>query len=88
MIKNMPYGCYSKLFTSNELEFVSAHELFVSGKAAKWSSSYEFLIKLAVHMECEREPVRSQLEYQIMTDFLLTNTDRHMNNISFSYGWE
>ena len=81
--KEYTYGCYSKLFTSNELELVSAHELLSSEKQPNDLSSYEFLIKLAVSHGMREETVRSQLEYQIMTDFILTNTDRHMNNIAF-----
>ena len=33
----------------------------------------------------DEEEVRSQLEYTILTDFLLTNTDRHLNNFGFLY---
>ncbi len=29
--------------------------------------------------------VRRQLEYTIMTDFVITNTDRHLNNFGFLY---
>ena len=81
--KEYTYGCYSKLFTSNELSLVSAHDLLSSEKQPNDLSSYEFLIKLAVSHGIQEEIVRSQLEYQIMTDFILTNTDRHMNNIAF-----
>ena len=31
------------------------------------------------------EEVRNHLEYTILTDFLLTNTDRHFNNFGFLY---
>lgn len=33
----------------------------------------------------EEEEVRGQLEYTILTDFILTNTDRHFNNFGFLY---
>jgi 3-oxoacyl-ACP reductase-like protein len=33
----------------------------------------------------EEETVRRQLEYTILTDFILSNTDRHYNNFGFLY---
>ena len=40
-------------------------------------SLYEFYIA-----ECKRQNIdlRPYLDYQIMTDFIITNTDRHLNN--------
>lgn len=43
-------------------------------------SQYEHFIKVCAENGMEQENVRSFLEYQIATDFLLTNTDRHLNN--------
>ena len=40
---------------------------------------------MAVEMGMEEEKVRRQLEYTIMTDFILSNTDRHLNNMGFLY---
>ena len=46
-------------------------------------SIYEALILKAVTMGLTE--VRNQLEYTILTDFILSNTDRHFNNFGFLY---
>ena len=43
-------------------------------------SMYEHFIAVCLAHGLEEAKVRSFLEYQILTDFILTNTDRHMNN--------
>lgn len=80
------YPCsLSLLFTSAELEFVSAHQLLSNYKIPNTVSSYEAVIRRAMELGMDEEEVRSQLEYTILTDFLLTNTDRHLNNFGFLY---
>ena len=82
-IKDKPYdyGCYSKAFTNNELELVSAHAIITSQKKDKSVSNYEHLIRVATENGINAEEFRRDLEYQILTDYLLTNVDRHMENI-------
>ena len=82
-IKDKPYdyGCYSKAFTNNELELVSAHAIITSQKKDKSVSNYEHLIRVATENGINAEEFRRDLEYQILTDYLLTNVDRHMDNI-------
>lgn len=78
------YPCsLSPLFTSIENEFVSAHQLIRNYKIKNDTSSYETIIELAVRQGLPEETVRSQLEYTILTDFILSNTDRHFNNFGF-----
>ena len=43
-------------------------------------SLYEHFITVCMAHGMAEETVRSFLEYQILTDFVLTNTDRHLNN--------
>lgn len=73
------------LFTSADLEFVSAYQLICNDKVPNDVSEYEEMIALAVSYGMEEHVVRRQLEYTIMTDFLLSNTDRHYNNFGFLY---
>ena len=82
-IKGKPYdyGCYSKAFTNSELELVSAHAIITSRKKDRGVSNYEHLIKVAAENGINAEEFRRDLEYQILTDYLLTNVDRHMDNI-------
>ena len=51
-------------------------------------SSYEAIIEQAVKLGMNENEVRDQLEYTIMTDFILTNVDRHFNNFGFLYDSE
>ena len=81
--KDYKYGCVSKLFTNESYELVSAHDLICSEKKRNEVSTYEQLIALAVRYGADESAVRRQLEYQILSDFILTNTDRHLNNIGF-----
>lgn len=81
--KEYSYACYSKLFTDINTTLVSAHDLISSEKKPNDISVYEFLLQLTEKHGLNRNIVREQLEYQILTDFILTNTDRHLNNIAF-----
>lgn len=75
----------SPLFTSSKLEFVSAYQLVRNYKIPNEMSSYEAMIHQAVKMGMDEKVVREQLEYTILIDFILTNTDRHFNNFGFLY---
>lgn len=76
-------ACKCANFTDKDCEFVSAHQLMCNSKKPNELSNYEYLIQSAVSLGCDEGQVRKQLEYQMMTDFLLTNTDRHWNNFGF-----
>ena len=82
-IKGKPYdyGCFSSAFTDNNLELVSAHALITSKKKEPGDSNYEHLIKTAASHGMDADRFRADLEYQIMTDYIMTNIDRHMDNI-------
>lgn len=73
------------LFTSDRLEFVSAYQLVKNIKTPNNLSNYELIIQQAVLYGLEEAEVRRHLEYTIVTDFIMTNTDRHFNNFGFLY---
>ena len=73
------------LFTSLDLEFVSAYQLIRFHKKLNEKSYYESIIQEAVLCGLEEKEIRKHLEYTILTDFILTNTDRHFNNFGFLY---
>lgn len=80
------YPCsLNPLFTSNETEFVSGYQLIKRYKIPNDISNYEAMIRLAVQYGMKEEDVRKQLEYTILTDFLLSNVDRHFSNFGFLY---
>lgn len=76
------------LFTSTELELVSAYQLVKNYKIPNDTSNYEAVIRQAIAYGIEEQEVRKHLEYTILTDFILTNTDRHFNNFGFLYNPE
>ena len=83
-IKNRPYdyGCISEAFTNGSVELISAYALLTSEPKGD-KSSFEHLIDVASKHGADRELLRAGLEYQIMTDYILSNVDRHMENIGF-----
>lgn len=73
------------LFTSLDKEFVSAYQLIRDFKIPNDTSEYEAVIWQGAAYGMEEEDVRTHLEYTILTDFILSNTDRHYNNFGFLY---
>lgn len=76
------YGCYSELFTSTQLELVSAYDIEESQKRSQDTNTYEHLIRVCAEHSLKEEVLRPFLEYQIMTDFILSGRDRHLSNIA------
>ena len=72
--------CVCESFTSDAIELLPAIDIVESKKKDNAMSMYEHFIAVCVAHGLEEMKVRSFLEYQILTDFILTNTDRHMNN--------
>ena len=80
-IKNVKgLGCICKGFATTEKEFISAYDVVCSRKKRNDVSEYEHFIKICVEHGMIEKEVREFLEYQILSDFVLTNTDRHFNN--------
>lgn len=75
----------NRLFTSESIEFVSAYQLIRNYKIQNDVSVYEAIIQQAAALGSEEAEVRKQIEYTILTDFILTNTDRHFDNFGFLY---
>lgn len=73
-------ACICKSFTSESLEFIPAIDVVNSKKKNNATSQYEHFIKVCAENGLDQERVRAFLEYQIATDFLITNVDRHLNN--------
>lgn len=73
-------GCICENFASEDVEFIPAYDVVNSEKKRNDMSEYEHFIQICSKNGLDAEEVRAFLEYQIMTDFLITNTDRHFNN--------
>ena len=74
------YGCICEDFASETLEFIPAIDVVDSEKKDNAISTYAHFIHVCTTHGLPEQEVRSFLEYQILTDFVLTNTDRHLNN--------
>lgn len=75
-------GCYSYNFCTENIEFISAWEILQLVKIKQNESWYNKFCDVCVqYLGMNREYVESFLGYEIMTDFIISNTDRHMNNI-------
>ena len=73
--------CKCKLFTDKEHELISAY--YVTGGREKNTDPRELLdryIERCVRFGLDEGYCRDFMDYQILTDFVLTNTDRHWSN--------
>ena len=75
-------GCLSYDFCSENVECISAWELLQTTKTKQNESYYYPLKKVCIGLGISEDDFTAFMDYQIMTDYLLSNTDRHMNNIS------
>lgn len=75
-------GCLSYDFCSENLEMISSWELLQSVKIRQNESYYYPLKKVCISLGIKEAEFDAFMDYEIMTDYLLSNTDRHMNNIS------
>ena len=75
-------GCLSYDFCSENREIISAWELLQSVKIRQNESYYYPLKKVCLSLGIKEEEFDHFMDYEIMTDYLMSNTDRHMNNIS------
>lgn len=73
-------GCICEDFATIRTEFISAYDVVSSEKKENDISEYEHFIKVCRRNGLEEERVRAFLEYQILSDFIITNTDRHFRN--------
>jgi hypothetical protein len=77
---NSQIYCVCESFTSDEVELIPAIDVVDSKKKDNATSVYEHFIQVCSEHGMDEGITRPFLEYQIMTDFVLTNTDRHLNN--------
>lgn len=73
-------GCACEAFTSDRVEFISGWEicqLFKQKQNMNWYHPYvETCIKLGVN----QQDLIYNLDYMILSDYVMSNTDRHFNN--------
>ena len=75
-------GCLCYDFCSENIECISAWELLQTVKFKQNESLYFPLKKVCMTLGMSEQEFHDFMDYQIMTDYLISNTDRHMNNIA------
>ena len=80
--KSYDYGCISDLFTSQKKELVSAYAVMTSEQKPNNISGYEHFINVCEKNGLDDNAVREYLEFEILIDFIFSNRDRHLTNIS------
>lgn len=73
-------GCLCEDFCTEKVEFIPAFDVVNSAKKKNDMSMYDHFITVCEEHGLNAGEVRSFLEYQILTDFLISNTDRHFYN--------
>lgn len=73
-------GCECPNFTSIDTEFIPSIDIINSIKKPNDINYYEAYIKYCVKHGINEQYIRTFMEYQILTDFIITNIDRHLNN--------
>lgn len=74
---NLITGCECPNFNTINTEFIPAIDIINSIKKSNNVNYYETYIK---YCELHGINIREFMEYQILTDFIISNTDRHLNN--------
>lgn len=74
-------GCISNCYTNPDTEFVSAWEIIRNKKKRGNMSYYGHFKNQCLANGIDEETYDRFMSYEILTDVLMTNTDRHMNNL-------
>ena len=75
-------GCYCYNYCNENIESISAWEMLQTVKIRMNESLYHPFKKACLDFGLSEEYFDGYMDYLILSDFLITNTDRHMNNIS------
>ncbi len=75
-------GCLSYDFCSEDVESISAWEVLQTVKIKQNESLYFPFKRALLALGMSEQDFNEFMDYQIVTDFLISNTDRHMNNIA------
>ena len=76
-------GCKCRAFTDEQLELITAYDLLEEYGYTQADGIYELIINLAHKYGANITEVRYQLDIQTLVDYLITNRDRHQNNVGF-----
>lgn len=72
--------CRCHTFTSEQIEFISAYEVLESQKIRNDFSLYDAYINICAQNGIDKDIIQSFMDYQTLTDFVISNTDEHLQN--------
>lgn len=75
-------SCDCKYFTDKDHELISAYNVTggIAGSSETLKDAYQEYIDVCIANGLDRNYVMHFMDYMLMTDFLITNTDRHWEN--------
>lgn len=73
-------GCISQNFATEDIEFIPAIQVTDSEPKPNDVSWYEHYLNVCEKHGLDKESHRKFMDYMFASDFLFTNTDRHLNN--------
>ena len=80
MTEDRGVQCKCPAFTSENIELLSAYEIVESRKIQNSQALYDEYINICVENGIDYNQIQEFMDYQTMTDFLITNTDEHLLN--------
>ena len=80
MTEDRGVQCKCPSFTSENIELLSAYEMVESRKIQNSQALYDEYINICVENGIDYNQIQEFMDYQTMTDFLITNTDEHLLN--------
>lgn len=72
--------CMCEAFTTDDIEFVPAYEVIESAKQPNDMSIFEFYIDICVKHGLNYEMICEYMDYQTLSDFVISNVDEHLQN--------
>ena len=73
-------NCKCESFTSKDVELISAYEIVASQKVSNDTNMYNSFIDICAQNGIDKDEIQTFMDYQTMTDFLISNTDEHLMN--------
>ena len=80
MTEDRGVQCKCPAFTSENIELLSAYEMVESRKIQNSQALYDEYINICIENGIDYNQIQEFMDYQTMTDFLITNTDEHLLN--------
>ncbi|MCR4610700.1 MAG: HipA domain-containing protein [Lachnospiraceae bacterium] len=72
--------CKCNSFTNSKTELISAYEIICSQKTDNENSLYENYIQICSKYGIYEDTIRNYMDYQTLTDFIISNSDEHLMN--------